>query len=146
MGGEGLLKQFGPKPPNRFIRDGMVVTDIDGAISGHKHDKWKTRDHISCEDIEGAAVKDYYKGAYNKDEALKAMGVQSPYGKQINKTRKVKTSPLDPVYKVGIDEKGNPIEIGEISEQRPKKYENKHSSANKDNLQCSLSSVSWVDS
>ena len=124
----------------------MVVSDIAGASSGHKHDKWKTRDNISCDDIEGAVVKDYYKGAYDKEEAMKSMGVQSPYCRKTTKTRKGRTSPLDPVYKVGIDEKGDPIEIGEISEQRPKKYENSRSSVNKDNLQCSLSAVSWVDS
>lgn len=110
------------------------MKDIDGASSGNKQDKWKTRNHISCDDIEGAQVKDYYKGAYDKEEAMKSMGVQSPYGRKISKVRKVKTSPLDPVYKVGVDSKGDPIKIGEISEQRPKKYENKRKTAIKDNL------------
>ena len=41
---------------------------------------------------------------------------------------------MDPVYKLGVDSKGEPIKIGEISEQRPTKYENKRKTAIKDNL------------
>ena len=65
---------------------------------------------------------------------MKSLGAQSPYGRKLSKLRKLKTNPLDPVYKVGVDSKGDPIKIGEISEQRPKKYENKRKTAIKDNL------------
>jgi hypothetical protein len=36
LGSEGCLKYFGPKLPNRFIRDAIKVTDIEGAKVGNK--------------------------------------------------------------------------------------------------------------
>jgi len=73
------------------------------------------------------------------------MSVESPAKKKITSMRTVKTNPLDPVYKIGVNDQGKPINIGEISEQRPKKYELKRKMSNKDNLLSSLNSINWVD-
>lgn len=72
LGSKGQLKHFGPEPANRFIRDTLLVEDIEGAKFNDKHKHRTVRDNISCKDIQGAVVKDYYRISYDKETAMGA--------------------------------------------------------------------------
>lgn len=45
---------------------------------------------------------------------------------------------------MGVDKKGRDIEIGEISQQRPKTYQRKRQLSQRDNVVCSMKSVEWA--
>ena len=48
------------------------------------------------------------------------MGEKDTPKKKISELRSKKSNPLSPKYKIGRDKNGNDIEIGEITDQRPK--------------------------
>jgi hypothetical protein len=105
--------EYRPPTPPKFIRDQIVIDDIDGAkpkIKPH----YETRDVLRVEDIDGAKSKGAYLrktkfDAFNYDDVTKCM---------FKTTRE--TNPLHPTYKTR-DDNGNVIEIGEISGSSPKK-------------------------
>jgi hypothetical protein len=116
LGKKGRLKYFGPKPKQPFIRDNMVVDDIDGTTSRTRpKDKFNTRNNCRSDDVPGA-YKEYNRICYDKESY---MGCPEPPQKKIYDFRQQRTNPLSPKYKV-TNEHGEIEVIGEISGNRPK--------------------------
>lgn len=66
--GKCELKYFGPKPKNKFLRDGMNIHDIPGATKTDRYTQIATRDRfLRSDDIPGATVKVYHKYYYDKE-------------------------------------------------------------------------------
>lgn len=106
--------EYRPPTPPKFIRDQIVIDDIEGAKARVKP-HYDTRDILKVEDIEGAKAKGAYLrlrtkyDGFNYDDVTKCM---------FKTTRE--TNPLQPSYKTR-DETGKVIEIGEIAGSSPKK-------------------------
>ena len=98
-----------PVTPPKFIRDQMVVDDIEKAKpKENAQNKIKTREALKTDDIDGTKSKPRHQARTNNAD-YSAMNYDD-VTKKVQKSMRC-SNPLDPVYTIA-DENGKPCEIG----------------------------------